>query len=256
MAISSANVATCQGCGQPITGKFCGNCGTEAAAPGSKGAVSLLVGEFGGSGGQGYLYTLKRLLRSPLKATLELTENPGYRGYKGFFLTSSAIGIAAQSYAFRAKIASQPPEMQQFLQQYGDYYSVVLTVFQYATVFGGFLLGYWFYRRFSKVPRTAHEYFKLTCLAGGFGALISALFGGIELVTGPAPAQTTQLWSAVVVIPLALFAIYYGLGVQKRFWDFSVLKLIFLSFALFVIVMVGVTVMTAGVVLAVIAATG
>jgi hypothetical protein len=59
-----------------------------------------------------------------------------------------------------------------------------------------------------------------------------------------------------VIIPLALFTLYYGLGVQKRFWDFSVLKLIFLSFALFVIVAVGVMVVTAGVVLAVAAATG
>jgi len=256
MATSSANVATCPGCGQPITGKFCGNCGTEAPAEGPKGAISLLVGEFGGSGRQGYLYTLKRLLRSPLKATLELTENPGYRGYKGFFLTSSAIGIAAQSYAFRAQIASQPPEMQQFLQQYGDYYSVVLTVSQYATVFGGFLLGYWFFRRFSKIPRTAHEYFKLTCLAGGFGALISAVYGSLQIAIGPSPDQTTALWATAVIVPLFLFTMYYGLGVQKRFWDFSLLKLIFLSFALLVIVVVGVMVMTAGVVLAVAAVTG
>jgi hypothetical protein len=247
MATSSANVATCQSCGQPITGKFCGNCGTEAAAQGPKGPISLLLGEFGGSGRQGYLYTLKRLLRSPLKATLELTEDPGYRGHKGFFLTSSAVGIAVQSYAFRAKMASQPQELQQFFQQYGDYYSVVLTLFQYATVFGGFLLGYWFYRRFSKIPRTAHEYFKLTCLAGGLGAVISAVFGGIDLVTGPTPDSTIKLWSLVVVIPLALFAIYYGLGVQKRFWDFSLLKLLFLSFALFVIVGVGVMVVSTAV---------
>jgi hypothetical protein len=250
MATSSTNVATCQGCGEPITGKFCGNCGTEAASRGHKGAISLLVGEFGG---QGYFYTLKRLLRSPLKATLELTDDPGYRGYKGFFLTSSAIGIAAQSYAFRSKIASQPPELQQFFQQYGDYYSVILTVFQYASVFGGFLLGYWFYRRFSKVPRTAHEYFKLTCLAGGLGAIISAVFGGVDILAGPTPDPTTALWTTAVIIPLALFAIYYGLGVQKRFWDFSLLKLLFLSFALFVIVAVGVMIVSAAVGVALVA---
>jgi hypothetical protein len=82
------------------------------------------------------------------------------------------------------------------------------------------------------------------------------VFGGVEIATGPSPDPTTALWATAVIIPLALFATYYGLGVQKRFWDFSMLKLIFLSFALFVIVVVGVTVMTTGVVLAVVAATG
>lgn len=257
MATSTANAITCHSCGQPVAGRFCGNCGTEAAPREAQGSVSLLVGEFAGTTGQGYFYTLGRLLRAPVKATLELTENPAYRGYKTFFLTSSAVGIALQSFNFRRSMAAQniPPEMQQFMELYGDYYSVVLTAFQYATVFGGFLLGYWFYRRFSKIKRTARQYFKLTCLAGGLGAILSALIAGIAIAAGPTPGPDVNIVASLAVIPIGLFGLYYGLTVQKRFWDFSLLKLILLSVALWFIVMIGVMVVSGGVVLAFIAAT-
>lgn len=234
-----STTSTCANCGAEIAGRFCSQCGTPVTvgAAADSGAISHLLGEVTNSGHIGFLGTLWQILKSPVNATLRLVDDPTYSGYKTFFVTATAMSVAVSTLVFQAQPIdpATPEPLRQLIEAYGNYHGLTLSLLQYASVVIGFLLGYWIIKPFAKNKRPAREYFKLTCLTAGFGALLNILITLPQLLMEqePDPSDPMSLPLAitilVVILGTALFLIYYSMRVQLRFWNLTFWRLVLAS---------------------------
>lgn len=212
----------CDKCGETVKGRFCSNCGAElrmGASPPSD-PIRHLYDELAGDGGNGYFDTLRTILRVPIGGTLRYALDPTYKGHKTFLFTNIAASIAVAGIT----LSLQPNELYSPIQEMAGNISesqkLIFELIRYAGFFGGFLVGYWLFRYQSATPRTAAEFFKLSCLTIGMTALLNIALDILGLLISGSP---------ILVLPtlglVGLF-LYYLLQCQMQFWNLSFIRIL------------------------------
>jgi hypothetical protein len=227
-AAGAQAAAVCAECGTPATGNFCSGCGADMRqGSGVLGAVS-------GATSSSFPATYLRILRSPIKATVALADDPTYRQHVSFLLSGLAVfcvimvPFIMQSAVPTAQMQQLSDSMQtliKILSQVGIYVGAVIT----------FVLAYALFRFFAKEPRSLKAYLKLYCLAFGFMlppyAIYDYVARGLMHSTGlssftardPTPEEmVTAPFLISLAVSLLIWA--YFIAIHRRFWRMSIWK--------------------------------
>lgn len=220
-------VADCAECGAPAAGNFCSSCGADL-----RGGGSGVLGAVAGSARHSFLSTYLRILRSPVKATVALADDPTYRQHISFLLAGLAIFCVVMVPFFL-----QNADPSGAAAQYSDSMLTLMKVLSQVGVYAGaaitFVLGYTLFHFFAKTKRSLHAYLKLYCLAYGFMMPPYALYDyvtrgllgstGLSSFVGqsPTPEQIMSVpFAASLAVSLLIWA--YFIAIHKRFWGMSV----------------------------------
>jgi hypothetical protein len=220
--------AACADCGSTVSGNFCSACGADLRGGGS-GLIDTVTG-----GRQSYLATYLQILRSPVKATVDLTDDPSYRQHISFLLSSLAV-FCVIMVPFIVQSAVADDQLSQFSESMRTLISVMSQVGVYVGAVITFLLGYGLFRVFAKETRSLKSYFKLYCLAYGFMlppyALYDYVARGLLGITGLSSfAAQTPTVEELATVPFAVsFAVslliwVYFIAIHRRFWRMPVWK--------------------------------
>lgn len=220
--------AVCADCGAPAAGNFCSACGADLRS-GGPGLIDTVTG-----GRQSYLATYLQILRTPVKATVGLADDPSYRQHISFLLSSLAV-FCVIMIPFIVQSAVADEQMSQFSESMRRLISVMSQVGVYVGAVITFLLGYGLFRVFAKEARSLKSYFKLYCLAYGFMmppyALYDYVARGLLGITGlssfAVQAPTAEELASVpfvVSLGVSLLIWVYFIAIHRRFWRMPVWK--------------------------------
>lgn len=222
-ASQPTGASVCSECGAGASGNFCSFCGADLRTP-ATGMLRAITAPVRYSFPAVYL----RLLRSPVKATVALAEDPAYRAHVSFLLTGIAVyfllflPILLQMWALGGDTAKISPSMLTLMR-------IVFQVNLYLGAAITFSLGYAVFRHFAKEPRPLRSYFKLYCLAWGFIAPIYAIYeyvtrtvlGVTGMSTFNGPTMTLEQWarpSTMLAVVLILTQVAFFVAIHVRFW--------------------------------------
>jgi len=230
-AAGGSAATVCAECGAPASGNFCSSCGADLRQ-----GASGVLGTVSGGALHNFPATYLRILRSPIKATVALADDPAYRQHISFLLSGLAIfcvlmlPFIIQTADPTGAIAHYSESMQtlvKILSQAGVYVGALIT----------FLLGFAMFRFFAKEPRSFTAYLKLYCLAFGFIMPPFAVYDyvargvlgstGLSSFTGnAAPPTPEQMLSVPFLISFAVSLLIwaYFIAIHRRFWRMSVWK--------------------------------
>lgn len=227
-ATQSGASAVCAECGTPVTGNFCSSCGADLRQ-GSSGILGAVAG-----GRQSFPVTYLQILRSPIKATVALADDPSYRQHLSFLLSGLAI-FCVIMVPFLVQSAVPTAQMQQF----SDSMQTLLKILSQAGIYVGavitFVLAFALFRFFAKEPRSLKSYFKLYCLAFGFMlppfAIYDYVARGVLHSTGlssftardPTPEELLSV-PFLVSLGVSLLVWAYFIAIHRRFWRMSIWK--------------------------------
>lgn len=227
-AAVSAEIS-CPECNSTASGNFCSNCGADLRA-----AKAGLFGTVATHARLSYPGTYLQILRSPVKATVALADDPTYRQHISFLLTSLAI-FCVVIVPFIIQSADPTGAM----ARYSESMQMLMKVLSQAGVYAGaifaFLIGYAIFFVFAKTPRTFKAYLKLYCLAYGFMlppyALYDYVARGILGSTGltsylnqsPSLEQLLTVPFAVALSASLLIWAYF-IAIHRRFWNMALWK--------------------------------
>ncbi len=220
--------AVCADCGAAANGNFCSACGADLRSGGA-GLIDAVTG-----GRQSYLVTYLQILRTPVKATVGLADDPSYRQHISFLLSSLAV-FCVIMIPFIVQSAVADEQMSQFSESMRRLISVMSQVGVYVGAVITFLLGYGLFRVFAKEARSLKSYFKLYCLAYGFMmppyALYDYVARGLLGITGlssfAVQAPTAEELASVpfvVSLGVSLLIWVYFIAIHRRFWRMPVWK--------------------------------
>ena len=210
----------CDKCGEPVKGRFCSNCGAKLRMGESpaNGPIRHLYDELAGDGGKGYFDTLRTILRVPISGTLRYALDPTYKGHKTFLFTNVAASVAIAGIT----LSLQPKELyspiQDMVGNISELQKLIFELIRYVGFFGGFLVGYWLFRYQSATPRTAAEFFKLSCLTIGMTALLNIALDILGLLMNPVSGSPILVLPTLGLVGLFL---YYLFQCQMQFWNLS-----------------------------------
>lgn len=222
---SSPSQIACGKCGFLDSGNFCSNCGAEL-----KPAAETLLGSVGRDvldidRGHGFVAVLWRLVRSPVRTTLALANDPAYQGHWTFFVVTVAVSLFVQRF-FPLGSTAEPagivsPDQGRWLQEFGEIAGSpdMRTAFTYVFFFTALLVGYFIFGKLAPAPRSPRAYLKLSCLSSGFSQLAFAAF-----VVPVVLARDLAGYAWVLAIPyfaLAAYMAIYQFRVQKNFWGLT-----------------------------------
>jgi hypothetical protein len=215
--------AVCAHCGTAANGNFCAACGADL-----RGGALGLLGDVTGSMRKSFPAIYLRLLRSPVKGTVAVAEDPAYRSHVSFFLTSIAVFSLLMIPILMRSAVPGAADLSESLQ---TYLKVMSQVGLYVGSAITFAIAYGLYRYFSKEPRSFHAYFKLYCLAFGFVMPLYAAYefvarevlGGIGMSSLDQVTRTEQLSEPLTLlsVTLALLLWAYFIAIHRRFWRMS-----------------------------------
>jgi hypothetical protein len=227
-ALAAAQGAMCAECGTAAQGNFCSSCGADLRA----GRLAFL-GSAAGTVRRSYPAIFLQMLRSPVKTTVGLADDPSYRSHLSFLLT----GVALFCLLYLPILMSQtiPQEQAAHLSDSAQTMLKVLSqVGVYAGTVIGFLLSFGFFRAFAATPRTFAAYFKLYCLAFGFMSPLYAVYEfamrkvfdgtGMTAFNSGIPQAQAMSPSAYVSIVLSLALWAYFIAIHRRFWHMPLWK--------------------------------
>ena len=218
----------CADCGATAPGNFCSSCGADLRQ-----SSLAFLGQAAAPVRRSYPAVYLKILRAPVRQTVAFAEDPSYRGYVSFFLTS--IALYCLLFVPIVMNVIVPPNsgvhvsesmltLMKVLSQVGVYVGMAIT----------FALGYALFRFFAAVKRPLAEYFKLYCLTLGFVApiygvyefLVRGILGGIGVSSFGGP-MTDADWltpSAIASAALGVSLFVYFIAVHRRFWNMPVWK--------------------------------
>jgi len=221
----------CAECGAPASGNFCSSCGADLR----QGAAGVL-GAVAGGGLHNFPATYLRILRSPIKATVALADDPAYRQHISFVLSGLAIFCVLM-----LPFIIQTADPNGAMAHYSESMQTLVKILSQAGVYVGalitFLLGFALFRFFAKEPRSLKAYLKLYCLAFGFIMPLYAIYDyiargvlgstGLSSFSGNAAAPTAeQMLSVPFALSMAgsLLIWAYFIAIHRRFWRMPVWK--------------------------------
>lgn len=224
-APTKAAVGVCADCGAPAGGNFCSSCGADLR----RGALGIL-GDVTRPARTSFPAVYWRLLRSPIKATVSIVEDPAYRSHVSFLLSGIAVFcllfvpilLKSTMPAGASQVSESMQTLMKVLSQVGVYVGAAIT----------FFIAFLLYRWFAKEPRTLRAYFKLYCLAFGFVMPLYALYeflargvlGGVGMSSLNEVTQPEHLAAPVTLASLMLVLLLwaYFIAIHRRFWRMSV----------------------------------
>jgi hypothetical protein len=226
---AAATAAVCAECGTTASGKFCSSCGADL-----RGGKSGVLGAVAGGGLQNFPATYLRILRSPIKATVALAEDPAYRQHISFLLSGLAI-FCLLILPFIIQSADPTGAMAHYSESMQTLVKILSQAGVYVGAFITFLLGFALFRFFAKEPRSLKSYLKLYCLAFGFIMPPYAVYDyvargvlgstGLSSFTGTSPTPE-QMLSVPFLLSLAVSLLIwaYFIAIHRRFWRMPVWK--------------------------------
>lgn len=227
-SVASAEMV-CADCNSPASGNFCSNCGADLRA-----GRSGILGSVSSTARLSFPGTYLQILRSPIKATVALADDPIYRQHISFFFSGLAVFCvimvpfimqAADPTGAMARYSESMQTLVRVLSQVGVYVGALIT----------FLLGYALFYVFAKTPRRFRAYLKLYCLAFGFMLPLYALYDyvarGMLGITGMSSFSVKNpTLEEVLTVPFAvalgvsLLIWVYFIAIHRRFWNMPVWK--------------------------------
>lgn len=215
---------------------------------------------------QGSVSTFLRILRSPIRRILELTEDAAFTGHGKFFRTATYLYIlatgflASRMYAddftkhAREKQGESP--MDAIYELDSTYTSAFTAVTTYVSFLVYFAVGYMIFSRLGTAARTKRDYLKLRCLSGGFTAVLAipmtllslsqtsmtgSLATNLQNSTPVAPSDfylfvALLLLTMVFVYAYLIYVAVFEVRLQKRFWGIGTWRAIGGALVAFVIV--------------------
>ena len=225
---ATVSAAVCADCGAAANGNFCASCGADLRES-ALGFLGRTVAPVRRSFPVVYL----KMLRSPIRQTVDFAEDPSYRGHISFALA----GIALYALLFvpivmrmvvsaggNVQVSESMQTLMKLLSQVGIYVGIAMT----------FGLAYALFRYFASVKRPFHAYFKLYCLALGFMAPIYGVYEfvvrgmlggtGMSSLGGPMTEADWLSPSSFTSVALALLLWAYFVAIHRRFWSMPVWK--------------------------------
>lgn len=226
---SGANAAAvCAECGAAASGNFCSACGADLRE-GHSGVLGAVAG-----GSHSFPATYLRILRSPIKATVALADDPSYRQHVAFLLSGLAI-FCVIMVPFIVQSAVPTEQMSQFSESMQTLLKILSQVGVYVGAAITFLLGFALFRLFAKERRSFKSYLKLYCLAFGFmlppfavyDYVVRGLLGTTGLSSFVARNPTTEelltpAFAVSFAVSLLIWA--YFIAIHRRFWHMSIWK--------------------------------
>ena len=222
----SPAAAACGDCGAPACGNFCSSCGADLR----ESSLSFL-GRTAAPVRRSFPAVYLKILRAPIRQTVDFTEDPSYRGYLSFALAGIAVYlllivpiVIRQVAPPGTNVSESMLTLMKVLSQVGVYVGMAIA----------FLMAFLVFRLFSRVKRPFHAYFKLYAMALGFVAPIYAIYefvtrtvlGGVG-VSSFSAQMTPDDWlkpTAWVSVALIVAMFVYFIGIHRRFWQMPVWK--------------------------------
>jgi hypothetical protein len=223
---SGVNVgAVCTECGAAVSGNFCSACGADLR----EGVLGAVAG-----GRQSFPATYLQILRSPIKATVALADDPTYRQHISFLLSGLAI-FCVIMVPFIVQSAISDEQMSQFSESMQTLLKFLSQVGIYVGALITFLLGFVLFRLFAKEPRSFKSYLKLYCLAFGFMLPPFAIYDyvvrgllhstGLSSFTVRDPTTEELMTPAFAVsFAVSLLIWVYFIAIHRRFWRMPIWK--------------------------------
>ena len=215
-------VSLCAECGTQGTGNFCASCGADLRGGG-------MLSAFTGATSKSFPAIYLRILRSPIKATVALANDPSYRQYVSFLLSGIAVFSLIMIPILLGSVV--PAGGSQLSESLQTYLKVMSQVGVYVGSAITFAVAYLLFRYFSKEPRSLRAYFKLYCVAFGFvmplyaayDFLSRSVLGGIGMSSLEQVDQTEQLLQPLTWLStaLALLLWTYFIVIHRHFWRMS-----------------------------------
>jgi hypothetical protein len=222
----STAAAACADCGAPASGNFCSSCGADLR----ESSLSFL-GRTAAPVRRSFPAVYLKILRAPIRQTVDFTEDPSYRGYLSFALAGIAVYlllivpiVIRQVAPPGTNVSESMLTLMKVLSQVGVYVGMAIA----------FLMAFLVFRLFSRVKRPFHAYFKLYAMALGFVAPIYGVYefvarsvlGGVGMSSFSAQ-MTVDDWlkpTAWVSVALIVAMFVYFIGIHRRFWQMPVWK--------------------------------
>lgn len=223
-AIAAAGV--CADCGAPAGGNFCSSCGADMR----RSSLGFL-GQAAAPVRRSFPAVYLKILRAPIRQTVDFAEDPSYRGYISFALAGIALYLLLIVPIVMRQVA--PPgsnvsegllTLMKILSQVGVYVGMAIT----------FLLAFLVFRMFARVQRPFQAYFKLYAIALGF---VAPIFGAYEFIartvlggvgmssfSAQMPLEDWQKPTAWVSVAVIFAMLAYFIGIHRRFWSTPVWK--------------------------------
>jgi hypothetical protein len=222
----STAAAACADCGAPASGNFCSSCGADLR----ESSLSFL-GRTAAPVRRSFPAVYLKILRAPIRQTVDFTEDPSYRGYLSFALAGIAVYlllivpiVIRQVAPPGTNVSESMLTLMKVLSQVGVYVGMAIA----------FLMAFLVFRLFSRVKRPFHAYFKLYAMALGFVAPIYGVYefvarsvlGGVGMSSFSAQ-MTVDDWlkpTAWVSVALIVAMLVYFIGIHRRFWQMPLWK--------------------------------
>lgn len=227
----TAGGSYCTNCGEGVTAKFCGHCGTAVAPLGAGEGWSSLVGDaVGNAPPQSVLGVAISFSRAPVSTAIRLANDASYGGHWLFLAFSltvyfSIIELIIPRFAGRLQNITVGRDKWDF---------IAFQILTLAAILIMTPLLYYVCRAISGRQPTPRTYIKLVTLGFGYwyllltALILCVIAGGV--LTGVALSWLghRDLYDRLLpVLPVAGFCVYEGsviwvfAAMQRRFWDLS-----------------------------------
>ena len=204
---------TCKNCNEPVTGKFCSNCGNPADLKRINGRYIFHEIAHFFYAEKGWLYTVKRMLVAPGDSVRQYLTEDRSRYIKPItfaIVTSLIYTIICHFFqidtdTFNTQLSGEA--YQEMLPTQTLLTNWVIDNNGYATMIIGLLMAFWIKLFFRKSAYNLFEFFVLLCYLSGITTLISSVLFIIQGLTNLSLISTTVL----------IVAAYYTWGIAQFF---------------------------------------
>jgi hypothetical protein len=177
---------TCKNCNEPVTGKYCSNCGQPAKLKRIDGIYIINeIGDFFFAH-KGMLYTVKKMLITPGEGVKRFLNEDRYRFVKPIvFVIITSLIYTLVNYLFNIGA-------EEYYHQYENLEgttaslilnSIIIDYPGYSGLIIGFFIAFWIKLFFKKAGYNIYEIFVLICFVSGVTTLFLSIVAIIQGVT-------------------------------------------------------------------------
>jgi hypothetical protein len=221
MSMVSTTERICPNCGDPAIGNYCSQCGTKLADGASLGTV---VADAIGKERLRFYQAIVGLIRAPVKTTISLTLNDGFKSY--FSMLSAVVTAKAAAFFVTFPTILRDVFDQDTNPSAADAIEVTRYIArQYASLAVLFLISFFIYRGVSQIARPPGLFIKFVTIAAIVFGLIdiasAVLMYAGALTLGPSLSNNFDALYDAVDWSNRIATLMFFAAVSRRFWQIS-----------------------------------